>query len=93
MIRIACPTCGIRDEVEFRYRGDATVRRPAEQEGEAAAFAYVFERENPKGWHVEWWQHVHGCRAVVKVVRHTVSHEIAWTGRPDEAPAVPEAGR
>ena len=25
MLRISCPWCGVRDEVEFRYRGDASV--------------------------------------------------------------------
>ena len=30
MIRIDCPHCGIRDETEFSYRGDATDRRPDE---------------------------------------------------------------
>ena len=29
MIRIDCPWCGPRDEIEFTYRGDATRARPA----------------------------------------------------------------
>ena len=28
MLLIDCPFCGVRDETEFRYRGDATVRAP-----------------------------------------------------------------
>jgi heterotetrameric sarcosine oxidase delta subunit len=95
MHRIPCPFCGPRDEAEFRYRGDATLRRPqptAEGDAPAEAFlAYVYERENPRGWHLEWWQHAHGCRRVLKVQRHTLSHDIAWAGWPgDEPPPPPE---
>ena len=28
MLRIRCPWCGVRDEIEYRYRGDATRVRP-----------------------------------------------------------------
>jgi sarcosine oxidase subunit delta len=76
MLRIRCPFCGLRDEVEFRYRGDASQRRPAPQAGVEAFLAHVYERANPKGWHKEWWQHIHGCRCVLEVVRNTVTHEI-----------------
>jgi sarcosine oxidase subunit delta len=88
MLRIACPWCGVRDEAEFRYRGDATVRRPASDDAEAFV-DYVYMRDNPKGWHVEWWHHVAGCRQVVKVVRHTVTHEIAASGKPSDDLTVP----
>jgi len=87
MLRIACPHCGLRDEVEFRYRGDASVRRPGEEAEAQAYYDYVYERANPAGWHLEWWQHVHGCRQVLKVLRDTVSHEIqAVVSRHDEIP-------
>jgi heterotetrameric sarcosine oxidase delta subunit len=89
MLRIPCPWCGERDEIEFRYRGDASRTRPASDAGVAAFSAYVFERDNPRGWHVEWWLHVGGCRRLLKVVRHTVSHEIRWVGSPEDAAAVP----
>jgi sarcosine oxidase subunit delta len=79
MLRIACPHCGRRDEAEFQYRGDATVARP--DGGSVEAYlAYVYERVNPSGAHLEYWHHVHGCRRVVKALRHTVTHEISWTG-------------
>jgi heterotetrameric sarcosine oxidase delta subunit len=89
MLRIPCPWCGERDETEFRYRGDASRSRPAGDAGVAAFCTYVFERDNPRGWHVEWWLHVGGCRQLLKVVRHTVSHEIHWVGAPADAPALP----
>jgi heterotetrameric sarcosine oxidase delta subunit len=85
MLRIACPFCGPRDEIEFRFRGDATVARPPADGSTEAFLAYVYERENPDGWHVEWWQHVFGCRRILRVERHVTSHEIravAWA-RPE----------
>jgi heterotetrameric sarcosine oxidase delta subunit len=87
MLLLACPHCGPRDEIEFRYRGDATLRRPAADAGLDAFAAFVFERANPAGWHLEWWQHVQGCRRVLKVRRNTLTHEIAAIGLPgDEMP-------
>lgn len=82
MLRIACPHCGPRDEVEFHYRGDASLARPAAEAPGEAFETYVYERGNPAGWHLEWWQHVAGCRQVLKVLRHTVTHEIAAVGGP-----------
>ncbi|WP_342364299.1 sarcosine oxidase subunit delta [Terrarubrum flagellatum] len=92
MLRIACPHCGPRDDVEFRYRGDATLARPAADAGVDAFASYVFERDNPAGWHVEWWQHVQGCRRVLKVVRHTLTHEIAAVGEANDELRIPDAG-
>lgn len=89
MLRIKCPHCGLRDENEFRYRGDANVVRPEGDAAEEAFVRYVYERANPAGWHIEWWLHVGGCRQVLKVVRHTLSHEIAEVGLPAEALAIP----
>jgi sarcosine oxidase subunit delta len=76
MLRIPCPWCGVRDESEFRYRGDATRNRPGADAGLEAFSAYVYERVNPRDWHTEWWLHVAGCRKLLKVVRHTLTHEI-----------------
>ena len=76
MHRIRCPWCGLRDESEFAYGGDATVHRPAPEDDEAAWYDYVYTRDNPKGPHLEYWQHVGGCRAWLKVARDTVSHAI-----------------
>ena len=76
MIRIDCPWCGLRDEVEFSYRGDATVRRPSPDASIDAFCDYVHLRNNPRGWHVEWWYHAQGCRQYLQVVRHTVTHAV-----------------
>jgi sarcosine oxidase subunit delta len=91
MLRIGCPHCGVRDEVEFRYKG-AALERPSAEAGPAAFEAYVYQRANPAGWHLEWWLHHGGCRRVLKVLRHTVTHEIAWIGTPEETPPSPPDG-
>lgn len=89
MIIIDCPWCGRREEVEFAYRGDATVSRPAAQDGEDAFFDYTYRRSNPRGWHVEWWYHAAGCRQFLKVVRHTMTHEVHQVVKATETPEVP----
>jgi sarcosine oxidase subunit delta len=76
MLRIQCPWCGERDEIEFRYRGDATRLRPAADAPVAAFSDYVYQRDNPCGWHREWWLHSGGCRQLLKIERHTLTHEI-----------------
>jgi methylglutamate dehydrogenase subunit B len=89
MHRILCPWCGLRDEAEFEYGGDATVARPEAGAALEAFHDYVYTRKNPRGWHLEWWHHVGGCRQLVKVVRHTVSHEIRATGLAQDHLEVP----
>jgi sarcosine oxidase subunit delta len=89
MHRIRCPWCGVRDEAEFHYRGDATVKRPAPDASGDAFHDYVYTRENLRGWHVEWWHHAGGCRQYVKVVRHTATHEIHASGLPSDTLEVP----
>ncbi|MGH9697597.1 MAG: sarcosine oxidase subunit delta [Bryobacteraceae bacterium] len=76
MLRICCPWCGLRDEIEYRYRGDASRARPPEAAPMAAFATYVYERQNECDWHLEWWLHVGGCRKLLKVSRHTLTHEI-----------------
>lgn len=90
MLRIPCPWCGERDETEFRYRGDASRARPAADAGLEIFNTFVFQRDNPRGWHLEWWLHVGGCRRLLRVVRHTVSHEIRGVGAAHDALRLPE---
>jgi len=40
----------------------------------------VYLRDNPRGPHDEYWQHVNGCRQWLKVRRHVVSHRVIATG-------------
>src|SRR3546814_4710115 len=55
MMKIDCPFCGPRDELEFKCGGQSHVQRPdlSASDGEWAEYLYV--RENPKGWHFERW--------------------------------------
>jgi methylglutamate dehydrogenase subunit B len=89
MHRIPCPWCGSRDEAEFQYQGDATEGRPAADAPLDAFHDYVYTRANPCGWHLEWWHHSGGCRQMVKVARHTLTHEIRATGLAHDRLEVP----
>jgi heterotetrameric sarcosine oxidase delta subunit len=77
MLRIECPWCGVRNEDEFAYGGDATVERPAEDASNEEWSRFVHMRNNPAGDHTEHWQHLNGCRAWITVVRNTVTHKIS----------------
>ncbi|PZG14399.1 sarcosine oxidase subunit delta [Nonomuraea aridisoli] len=76
MLLIECPHCGPRDETEFHYGGQAGIAYPADEVSDEEWAAYVFVRDNPKGWFRERWFHAHGCRTWFAVERHTVTHEI-----------------
>lgn len=91
MLRIACPYCGVRDEAEFKFGGDASVKRPAGDASAEAFYLYAYERDNPKGWYAEWWHHVAGCRQWLKVVRHTVTHDIAQVAKAGDDVSVPKS--
>ncbi len=75
-MQIECPFCGQRDLREFTYVGDALRDIPALSESEEAWVAYVYERQNPRGRHREFWQHTYGCRQFLTIERDTVTHEI-----------------
>ena len=104
MLLIPCPWCGPRDEVEFRYGGEAHIARPAEPDAvdDAAWAEYLYMRANPKGLLAERWVHAHGCRRWFNLLRDTVSHRILAAYRIGERaarrclgrdPAVSPAGR
>ncbi|MDX1554632.1 MAG: sarcosine oxidase subunit delta, partial [Xanthomonadales bacterium] len=74
-----CPYCGVRDQDEFRYGGEAPIVRPAdpEQATDAEWADYLFYRDNIKGPRLERWLHRHGCRQWFLVRRDTLTHEIS----------------
>jgi sarcosine oxidase subunit delta len=76
MLLIPCPFCGPRPEDEFAYGGDATLVTPKEENNVEAIADYIFLRDNPRGWHKEFWTHRYGCRRWMIVERHTVTHKI-----------------
>ncbi len=74
---IPCPCCGPRDSREFHYGGDAGAVRPAIDDPDPGKWhAYLHLRENPRGPHVELWQHVGGCRCWLRVRRDTLTHAV-----------------
>lgn len=78
MLRIDCPCCGLRDETEFSYGGDASVQRPDINDTNMDRWInYVFMRDNPRGSHLEFWHHVSGCRQWLVVGRDTLTQEIS----------------
>ena len=81
MFLIKCPWCGERAQTEFSYGGDATIKRPRDPESISPEewLDYVYLRPNPRGLHLEYWQHSAGCRRWLRVRRDTQSHEILET--------------
>ena len=76
MIRVNCPICGLRDEEEFTYGADANVVRPAMDDTKITSWIeFVFNRDNPRGDHHEYWHHVQGCRQWLVLERNTATHE------------------
>src|SRR3569832_1149481 len=77
MLRINCPVCGLRDESEFSYNGDANVVRPALVEtSDDDRHNNNNQQDNPRGPHREYWHHVQGCRQWLVVERDTLTHRI-----------------
>lgn len=85
MLLIECPWCGPREELEFRYGGEAGLVMPerAAELSDAEWAEYLFMRRNPKGTHRERWVHASGCRRWFTLTRHTVTHEILEVSRPE----------
>nr|WP_083332515.1 sarcosine oxidase subunit delta [Hyphomonas sp. Mor2] len=81
MLKINCPYCGERAEVEFRCGGESHIQRPGphNEVDERAWAEYLFYRDNPKGIHFERWVHQFGCGRWFNVARDTVTHEIKAT--------------
>ena len=76
-MRIECPCCGLRDNGEFTYLGDDTLKRPRGMDVPLAAMTdYVYLRDNPAGLHSELWYHGMGCRSWLVVARDTRTHRI-----------------
>jgi heterotetrameric sarcosine oxidase delta subunit len=76
MMRISCPFCGERDELEFSFGGEAHLLRPSLEAENDVWADYLFNKDNPKGVHYEQWVHSFGCGRWFNVARDTVTHEI-----------------
>ncbi len=78
MLHIECPWCGLRDESEFSYGGQAHIVRPEDpdQLDDQAWADYLFFRRNDLGSFRERWYHVLGCRRWFNVRRNTLTYRI-----------------
>ena len=83
MLSIPCPWCGPRDELEFRYGGQAHVSYPPDADAlsDEEWAEYLFMRDNPMGWWSERWFHTAGCRRWFNAVRNTATYEVRGTYR------------
>ena len=68
MLLIPCPWCGPRDEVEFRYGGQAHLAYPADPDAlsDEEWADYLFMRDNPEGDFPERWFHAARLPALVQ---------------------------
>ena len=84
MLLIPCPWCGKRDEVEFRYGGQAGITFTGEagsmSDDELTELLYM--RDNPKGVWRERWFHAAGCRRWFDVERDTATYRISRSWPP-----------
>ena len=95
MLLIPCPWCGPRDEVEFRYGGQAQVPYPSDPDAltDAEWADYLFMRDNPRGRWAERWVHTAGCRRWFNAIRDTATYAFGPTYPPfTEPPAESEPG-
>jgi sarcosine oxidase, subunit delta len=94
MLLIPCPWCGSRDEIEFRYGGQAGIAYPADPDGltDAAWADYLFMRDNPKGPFAERWYHVHGCRRWFGLTRNTATNELLDGAQREDGSEIRQGG-
>jgi heterotetrameric sarcosine oxidase delta subunit len=88
VLSIRCPWCGPRDEVEFRYGGQADIAYPPDPEAlsDEEWGDFLFMRDNSLGPFRERWYHVHGCRRWFNAIRDTSTHRFVATYRIGEEP-------
>jgi len=81
MMRLECPFCGVRDETEFRYGGEADISPPPGDATDPQWADYLFFRDNRKGVHAEQWCHARGCGQWFRILRDTATHRLG--GEPE----------
>ena len=80
MLLLSCPYCGVEaDETELTPGGPAHLRRAGPEASEEAFEDYLFQRDNPKGVHLERWRHAYGCGKWFLAARCTVTLEVFGT--------------
>lgn len=96
MLRVTCPWCGAREQVEFSCHGEAGIARPTNCSSldDRGWGEYVFFKENAKGITLERWEHIHGCRRWFIALRDNVTDCFLGFSKPGEDfPQVPSSYR
>lgn len=90
MLKIRCPYCGERDEIEFKYGGEAHIVRPEDPDAvdDEEWADFLFMRSNKKGLVRERWMHAQGCRRWFYVLRDTTNHQIIASYKIGEKPTI-----
>jgi len=77
MLKIPCPWCGERAELEFRCAGPVKpLRRDVIGQGDEAWLAYLYHTDNRRAVIEEHWCHEKGCGEWFRLYRHTETHAI-----------------
>ena len=78
MLKITCPFCGARNEVEVVHGGPLKDRRPDDATAieDQDWIDYLTVPKNPLGPVRERWWHVRGCGTWFTITRDTRSHDI-----------------
>ena len=78
MLKISCPFCGSRNEVEFVHGGPLKDQRPDDtsQLEDRVWIEYLTVPQNPLGPVQERWWHVRGCGGWFTLKRNTLTHDI-----------------
>lgn len=80
MLTLLCPYCGVQaDETELSPGGEAHLERYGPGSTDDAFEAYLFNRKNPRGVHLERWRHAYGCGKWFLAARDTVTLEVYGT--------------
>lgn len=78
MLKIKCPYCGVRNETEFAYGGEADKVRPQDPYAltDEQWADYLYMQKNTCGELAELWYHNQGCRRWFSLTRNTLTNEI-----------------
>jgi heterotetrameric sarcosine oxidase delta subunit len=82
---LKCPNCGVREVTDFGFGGEVSAR-PRSRPSFRELNSYNYFRRNVAGVQREWWFHRSGCRAWFIAERNTVTNEVMFTARPEDAP-------
>ncbi|MGH1423247.1 MAG: sarcosine oxidase subunit delta [Pseudooceanicola sp.] len=80
MLILTCPYCHVTaEETEFHGGGEAHIKRFGPESSDSEFETYLFQRENPKGVHLERWRHANGCGKWFHAARCTMTLEVFGT--------------